>query len=1074
MASSSLTELKIASAKLSDLQLLSTQSFLNGIGFAILTAVGHAVFLAEFGAEWLPYVFIAVAVLAPVLSFVFDSIERNVSVRLLVCTTMLFLTSLFFVWWGLLEYTAVKWVPFAIILFFYLLDPYTVVVSGIQSSLLFTLREMKDKAPIIMALEMSGIILVGLSMRVLLQAFGSETNLLLLGGSAAALQVILIIVTTGRRPKIFSEQKKKDLATEKPSANAFALLRKPFVRTAFIYQLLSEFGTQLTMYIYLFHAGRYFLNDSVGLTNFFGNFITVWPILSIVFLVLITPRLLKSWGLGAGLLANPLGVLLACAALLIAITFFPTELTMIFLLGVSIRLVDVIFTFSSTAISTTTIYQVIPVEDRVAAIGLINGVSIPLGNGLAGVVTLVFVSISVLTEAHLLLFTVLVCLLWSVLGLTTYRQYAATLKQRLTKRSIGTGETLDLTDPHALQIVTSFVEGHDLSQIRLALELLAKNAPDIYRVQLEKLLTHERIDVRLEAVSQIEALKLENVDDKLIQIVKWTKSPALKGAALRALLAISPIKHNGLVREHLHSPESVVRQSAMIALLRYGGIESNVVAGQLLLEIEKSKTVADQVLVAEVLAEIGDSNFFEPLLSRLRSPHNEVRQSALQAAGRLRHQRLLPDVIANLDMPAVRSAAVAALSNYGGRLVPMTRDALQNTWAFSPENRARFIRVIGLQDPTAAQRLLLPHICYEDDLVRATILRTLRTTGYQAEAAEIPTVNAALQVEIERAATILNLKHAVGTVPAFALLQDALDHNLEQAKVAVFTLLSFLYNSRTIWKAQGQLKSADVQELSMVLETLDVVLSSVHRKLIMPLIEPKMELGQRLAALDKLVAVESLSQDDGLRRIIGNWPDDWTRACAIRGVQLAKLNSLRLALNRVGAEDENSCSRETARAEIPHFQSNATKRQDTMLTIEKVALLRAASIFAETPNNVLASVAQVTKTIELKAEEQFITEGDTASEMYIILDGVVEARKNGKPIIRLSKGDTVGELAIFTGEMRSSDVVAVEPTLLFSIQREALQELMADRPEIAQGVISALSHRVQQQGALLATSTKNS
>lgn len=142
-----------------------------------------------------------------------------------------------------------------------------------------------------------------------------------------------------------------------------------------------------------------------------------------------------------------------------------------------------------------------------------------------------------------------------------------------------------------------------------------------------------------------------------------------------------------------------------------------------------------------------------------------------------------------------------------------------------------------------------------------------------------------------------------------------------------------------------------------------------------------------------------------------------------------------------------------------------------MITIEKVAILKAASIFNDTPENVLASVAAIVKEVPLGANETFITQGDTKSqEMYLVVEGEVEAIIDGKPIITLGQGQTVGELGIFNQEARSADVRTLTPTLLFSIEREALNELMADRPEIAQGIIGALSRRIRDQGRLMSQS----
>jgi CRP-like cAMP-binding protein len=64
-------------------------------------------------------------------------------------------------------------------------------------------------------------------------------------------------------------------------------------------------------------------------------------------------------------------------------------------------------------------------------------------------------------------------------------------------------------------------------------------------------------------------------------------------------------------------------------------------------------------------------------------------------------------------------------------------------------------------------------------------------------------------------------------------------------------------------------------------------------------------------------------------------------------------------------------------------------------------------------------------------------------------------------ILTLGPGKSVGELAVLDPEPRVASVSALEETRLFRIDKDAFDEVMADRPEIAQGVIRALCQRVR-------------
>lgn len=140
-----------------------------------------------------------------------------------------------------------------------------------------------------------------------------------------------------------------------------------------------------------------------------------------------------------------------------------------------------------------------------------------------------------------------------------------------------------------------------------------------------------------------------------------------------------------------------------------------------------------------------------------------------------------------------------------------------------------------------------------------------------------------------------------------------------------------------------------------------------------------------------------------------------------------------------------------------------------MITIEKVAILRSVPIFKSIPDYVLAAVAQITDEVDLGSGETLIHEGDIGDCMYVIVEGEVRVHSRQKTIITLGAGQTVGELAVLDPEPRSASATAAGDVLLFRIGKNAFDEVMADRPEIARGVIRALSQRVREQGRLMAS-----
>ena len=135
-----------------------------------------------------------------------------------------------------------------------------------------------------------------------------------------------------------------------------------------------------------------------------------------------------------------------------------------------------------------------------------------------------------------------------------------------------------------------------------------------------------------------------------------------------------------------------------------------------------------------------------------------------------------------------------------------------------------------------------------------------------------------------------------------------------------------------------------------------------------------------------------------------------------------------------------------------------------LLTIEKVAILQGVDIFTGTPGYLLAAVAQIIEEVELEPGHTFIEEGALEDCVYIVVDGEVRVHSNDQTRALIGAGQTVGELAVLDPEPRSASVSAVGHVHLFRIAKEPFDEVMADRPEIAQAVIRALTRRIREQG----------
>ena len=139
-----------------------------------------------------------------------------------------------------------------------------------------------------------------------------------------------------------------------------------------------------------------------------------------------------------------------------------------------------------------------------------------------------------------------------------------------------------------------------------------------------------------------------------------------------------------------------------------------------------------------------------------------------------------------------------------------------------------------------------------------------------------------------------------------------------------------------------------------------------------------------------------------------------------------------------------------------------------MKTIEKVILLKRAEMFARTPEEVLAEVAQLLEEKEYAAGQGIFEKGEAGDSLYIVVDGGVRVFDGERTLNRLGAGDIFGELALLDPEPRSASVEAVEDTRLLRLDRDTFSELMAGNIDMVTGVLRVLCQRLRRLSAVAA------
>jgi small-conductance mechanosensitive channel len=157
-----------------------------------------------------------------------------------------------------------------------------------------------------------------------------------------------------------------------------------------------------------------------------------------------------------------------------------------------------------------------------------------------------------------------------------------------------------------------------------------------------------------------------------------------------------------------------------------------------------------------------------------------------------------------------------------------------------------------------------------------------------------------------------------------------------------------------------------------------------------------------------------------------------------------------------------------------HLERKAITRPVT--AEEQIAdRLSAIDVFSPLSTEELRQLATATMGHVFAPGETLIRAGEEGSSMFVVNNGRVEVQvldKGGpRTVAVLTEGNFFGEMALFTGEPRTANVVALEETEVLEIGHAAMKHLFETNPSLAESISWTITER---QAALAAGSLQAS
>ena len=127
---------------------------------------------------------------------------------------------------------------------------------------------------------------------------------------------------------------------------------------------------------------------------------------------------------------------------------------------------------------------------------------------------------------------------------------------------------------------------------------------------------------------------------------------------------------------------------------------------------------------------------------------------------------------------------------------------------------------------------------------------------------------------------------------------------------------------------------------------------------------------------------------------------------------------------------------------------------------ERAALAETDLCDGMTPDQI-AALQAVVKTLSVESGQKLFAAGDEGDHMYIVLRGEVEARlqttrHHYKRLGKYGPGTFFGEVAFLDPGPRTADMVVMAPTELLELDRDGLERLERERPDVAVALLLTL------------------
>ena len=896
---------------------------MTSIGLIWLELSTVGLFLEQYGADKLPWIYIASAAIGSSLGVVYSWLQRILPLRRVIVVILLLMAVplfLFRVGLGInniqIAGLSVEFVTLFLMWLWveacYLLNDLNTSITANQ---LFNIREIKRTYPLISSGFLVAGVVSGFSLPLILNIVGLK-NVTIVSGVMVILGASILFYLAQRHRQSFPDSSRWTPEDEQPEFSS-RNLKGPL--QGYVIPLIAFFVMAEVLYVlvdFQFFSQLEYQNQAAGATgivSFLGIFEGILSTFQVGTQWFASSRLVERTGVFATASILPAGI-----AALGTFSLFGgiTGLFSVFVGFVILRFLDELFHYTLIETTGAVLFQPLPDNTRSDIQTLVNGVFEPMSTGVSGFLILLILALShwwlpnepiaqFESQQSLLFVAVIIglALIWLLVVLAIRTQYVSLLvrsaergrlgvtdvNMRALKRSVA--ETLSQPKPDADK--RSCIEL--LSQLdpknvgETLVPLLEDLSPSLQRQSLEIMLHHPNPSY----LGEIRALS------------RRALPPEVLALALRYIWLTETEPDIEQLRPYLQPQvDPVVRGTAAALIMRRGDREQKAAATNTIRRMITSGQERERVMGARAL---GEADYLQGLRlyldDLLQDDSLRVRCALLDVIAATHMEEYYPSLVKALAYRSTREAARQALVRLDNEAIPLLVSVAEDIHK-NDLVRLQAWNAIGDIGTIEAIDTLVNHLITAWGTTRRNILRILLKIGDDAgiEGVLDRIGRSGVETLIEQELMFIGQIYAalidLSLLPAGTINGESISGDLHESQSPeqllgralrglesdaverVFLLMKFLYPLGSIQAAAFNIRSEQAANVARGLEILDNTVDIASKRSLINILDRHSEL-EKLEYLAPLIPYRPLKPSARLRRLLElrHFLSDWTLAC---------------------------------------------------------------------------------------------------------------------------------------------------------------------------------------------------